>query len=413
MSVGDDTPGASERAARCHAEFSRLLDPYYLARLSAVRGLIAIRDRQGQSARGFFRQAAHDTLKDGDNWLSSDAWAQCAWLAVSGGNVKEARFALGEAQRCEKRASQGRPQITRVCAEAAVLVMERCAKDVDELVETALVHLGLRAVSTTQSVSSVSLGFLHGVRGIARFIEADLDGAGRCFEEALANCEQRPAVSSYWLFWLALAQASLGANVTAEDTFHSALEMNRLAPEWPDETNALAAIFGARVLGAGSACVVGMNAAAAVHSLQAQLSAGHGTGEARLALIALGHDDAAAVTLSVSEDVRAFEVTGTNATLASGSPQRAVLRSLLEAHDRQPGTPMSTDELIAAAWPGETLVGDSGPNRLRVAISRLRKLGLGDLIVSHPGGYALVQGLIVEVRPSEGTHGMQRVMRCN
>ena len=72
---------------------------------------------------------------------------------------------------------------------------------------------------------------------------------------------------------------------------------------------------------------------------------------------------------------------------------RAVLWRIVEALAARrrdaPGAPLSADELIAAGWPGERLTGSSGPNRLKVALSTLRKLGLRDVIRLGEGGYFL------------------------
>lgn len=47
--------------------------------------------------------------------------------------------------------------------------------------------------------------------------------------------------------------------------------------------------------------------------------------------------------------------------------------------------PLPVDALVAAAWPGERLVGDSGVRRVYVAVASLRKLGLRDAIVTVEG----------------------------
>lgn len=386
LGASRETPGTLERAEACHAEFFAVLDPYYRGRLESVRGTLYVARRDARRARGYFRQAAEATLADGDHWLSCDAWAQCAWLAVSTGDDKEARFAVGEATRCERLSGQSNPQLNRVLVEAATLIVEGRSADVERLVAQAFA-----------SSSSMHLGALHGLRGIARFIEGDAAGAQRSYEEAIRSGDPRPSIRAYWHFWLATALVSLGANVTAHDAFHAALEMARLDPERSEFTTPLAAIFGARVLGAEGANAVGMEPATALRALRAQLEAGQGSVEARLALFALGHEEKGAPRLRVNTEVSAFEVNGARVTLASGSPQRAVLCALIEAHRRKPGVFMSADELIAAAWPGESHVGDSGMNRLRVAVSRLRKLGLSELIVHRAGGYGL--GERTEIEP--------------
>lgn len=57
---------------------------------------------------------------------------------------------------------------------------------------------------------------------------------------------------------------------------------------------------------------------------------------------------------------------------------------------------LSAQELIDAGWPGEHMKPSAAKNRLWVAISSLRKLGLGDLLESSAKGYRLRND--VEVR---------------
>jgi len=66
-----------------------------------------------------------------------------------------------------------------------------------------------------------------------------------------------------------------------------------------------------------------------------------------------------------------------------------VLAELAASRRRAPGTPVDSDQLIAVAWPGERMVERSAAKRLRVAISTLRSLGLGDRVLFEDGGYLL------------------------
>jgi hypothetical protein len=68
---------------------------------------------------------------------------------------------------------------------------------------------------------------------------------------------------------------------------------------------------------------------------------------------------------------------------------RNVLRVLADARQRTPGTPVSAFRLIHDAWPGDRARHESALNRLYVALSTLRELGLRDVIVRHNGGYLI------------------------
>ena len=68
-------------------------------------------------------------------------------------------------------------------------------------------------------------------------------------------------------------------------------------------------------------------------------------------------------------------------------PLRRILETLLLARTR--GAPANKDELIACGWPGEKLLADAASNRLHVALSEMRKMGLSDAIQYRRGGWML------------------------
>ena len=68
---------------------------------------------------------------------------------------------------------------------------------------------------------------------------------------------------------------------------------------------------------------------------------------------------------------------------------RRLLLELVEQRRGSPGTGITADRLVEAAWPGEHILPDAATNRLYVALARLRKMGLRDVIQSRPEGYAI------------------------
>lgn len=74
--------------------------------------------------------------------------------------------------------------------------------------------------------------------------------------------------------------------------------------------------------------------------------------------------------------------------------RRPVLRRLLAAlvreHEADPGGALSTDELFEEGWPGESIDVGAARNRTRVALARLRKLGLRTVLERVPEGVRLV-----------------------
>ncbi|MBN8616515.1 MAG: tetratricopeptide repeat protein [Deltaproteobacteria bacterium] len=73
--------------------------------------------------------------------------------------------------------------------------------------------------------------------------------------------------------------------------------------------------------------------------------------------------------------------------------RRATLARLLDALVQkrlaQPGVAASFDELIAAGWPGERVLPLAAQNRLRVAMTTLRNMGLRQVLVFRDGGHLL------------------------
>ena len=77
----------------------------------------------------------------------------------------------------------------------------------------------------------------------------------------------------------------------------------------------------------------------------------------------------------------------------------------LTAHRIAPTTPsLSAEALVAAGWPGERLSPESAKNRLHVALAKLRKLGLRDVLLRYVDGYALSPGLRVIRLQSESAN---------
>jgi hypothetical protein len=70
-------------------------------------------------------------------------------------------------------------------------------------------------------------------------------------------------------------------------------------------------------------------------------------------------------------------------------PLARLLDCLVAARQESPGGAIPWSDLVEAAWPGERIIAHAGVHRVRVALSTLRKLGLRDLLITTPDGYAL------------------------
>ncbi len=85
--------------------------------------------------------------------------------------------------------------------------------------------------------------------------------------------------------------------------------------------------------------------------------------------------------------------TGPRQTVKSAAGQ-ALLSALVAAHQHRPAQVLSKDALLSAAWPDEKLQPRAAQNRLQVALSALRKAGLGDALVRTDDGYGLDPAVI-------------------
>ncbi|NUP10291.1 MAG: AAA family ATPase [Polyangiaceae bacterium] len=94
--------------------------------------------------------------------------------------------------------------------------------------------------------------------------------------------------------------------------------------------------------------------------------------------------------LLVQADGQWFQLAGSERVSCKG---RLAIRNLLVTLTRRrldaPGEPVPRSVLLASGWPGEKLVGGSGRNRLNVALSSLRSLGLRAALVVVDEGYLL------------------------
>jgi hypothetical protein len=80
---------------------------------------------------------------------------------------------------------------------------------------------------------------------------------------------------------------------------------------------------------------------------------------------------------------------GTTLSLEGRPVHRALLATLLAGRHAHPGRAVTRKELVEAAWPGQKMSASSADNRLKVAIARLRRAGLRDLLRTEPAGYLL------------------------
>src|SRR6185295_345913 len=79
---------------------------------------------------------------------------------------------------------------------------------------------------------------------------------------------------------------------------------------------------------------------------------------------------------------------GKRVALANRPNLKRLLVALTQHRIGAPGEPLSLEAVFRGGWPGERADSRSAANRARVALARLRKVGLGELLLTR-GGYYL------------------------
>jgi hypothetical protein len=80
---------------------------------------------------------------------------------------------------------------------------------------------------------------------------------------------------------------------------------------------------------------------------------------------------------------------GTIVDLGTRIVLQRLLQALIDQKLRSAGDPVPIVALAQHVWPGEVRIRDCLENRLRVSIAMLRKLGLGEYLVTARAGYLL------------------------
>jgi tetratricopeptide (TPR) repeat protein len=88
---------------------------------------------------------------------------------------------------------------------------------------------------------------------------------------------------------------------------------------------------------------------------------------------------------------------GERVDLSRHASLRLIVLALARRHRDGISAGLPSDELLACGWPGERVDPLSGSARVRVALSRLRSLGLRDLLVRIDHGYVLAPEIAVDL----------------
>jgi predicted ATPase len=107
-------------------------------------------------------------------------------------------------------------------------------------------------------------------------------------------------------------------------------------------------------------------------------------------------------TLRVAQNGAFFELEGAaRVELGRRRAPRRVLAALLAHRIAHPGEHLSWDALLAAGWPGQAISAVAARTRVHTAIYTLRRLGLGELLLTEDDAYALDPRAPIERAPIE------------
>jgi len=95
-------------------------------------------------------------------------------------------------------------------------------------------------------------------------------------------------------------------------------------------------------------------------------------------------------SLFVARDAMSFTLSGgARVDMSTKGPLRRVLHALVENHRVSPRRGMTVEEVFRAGWDDEDASPDAKAGRVYTAFSRLRRLGLADVIERTEAGYSL------------------------
>jgi hypothetical protein len=106
-------------------------------------------------------------------------------------------------------------------------------------------------------------------------------------------------------------------------------------------------------------------------------------------------------TLFVARDGQYFTLSGgERIDLSTKGPLRRIFRAIVAAHRACPRRGLSVNAVFDAGWFGERATPDALTGRVYSAVSKLRRMGLGDVLIRTDAGYLLDPRVcVIEERP--------------
>ncbi|MEJ1960367.1 MAG: tetratricopeptide repeat protein [Gammaproteobacteria bacterium] len=376
-------------------QIEALAEPHARARAHAGLGLLRHSQGKLEQAHELYQRAMSDALSCGDRRLEAGLSKDIGSLRLQQARLDEARELYGRA--IELLEELDDPILSGVVeANLAILAQEQ-----GEYAE-ALGHFQSAERKLSRSGARLLEAHVRGYLGALHHELGELDPACLAYARALRVLQEVGDVRLEGLFSAAQggADAARGRIEAARESF--AVAEKRLTEVGdPGLLEALSLHRGFLSLAESDRAQARGDAA---HSQAGRSSALELARRARLRLDSgeLAHSDDARFALRLLERAlrsEAWLFDLTRGTLCppnepeidlKARPQLLrIARALAEQRVKAPGVALGQDALLALAWPGEKMTADAAANRMKVALSTLRKLGLRALIQRTDAGYLL------------------------
>jgi predicted ATPase len=370
-------------------------DLHVRARAHAGLGLLCHSQGKLDEAFALYEQALAEALGSGDLRLEAGLCKDIGSLRLQQARLDEAREHYGRAVTLLEELED--PILAGIVeGNLAILAQEQGAyAEARQHFENAERKLSRAGARLLEAHVRGYLGALHHELG-------ELDLACAAYARALRVLREVGDRRLEGLFLAALggADAARGRTAAAREAFSAAEKLLAEVGD-PGLVEALELHRGFLAL-ASSAQAQARGDAAASHAERSRALELSRRARERLDSGALAHSDDARFALRLLERALRSEAWVFNVARAalvppdeavidlSSRPQLVrIVRALAEQRVSAPGVALGQDELLAYAWPGERMTSEAGTNRMKVALSTLRKLGLRSLIQRTDDGYLL------------------------
>jgi len=91
--------------------------------------------------------------------------------------------------------------------------------------------------------------------------------------------------------------------------------------------------------------------------------------------------------LTIGPESRWFRIAEQEVSLERRRNLRLMVEALAHLRTEQPGAGLTVHQLFERGWPGVTATAESSAHRVYVAIAELRRMGLGEILVTRDDGY--------------------------